>query len=77
MDNLSLLGKWLVIFGTTIIILGGIVWLLGRIPGLNKLPGTIQINASGFTCIIPILASIVISLILTILLNVLPRIFKH
>jgi hypothetical protein len=77
MDHLSLLGKWLMIIGLIIIALGGIIWLLGRIPGLKQLPGTIQIQGAGVTCIIPILASIVISIILTLVLNLIPRIFKH
>jgi hypothetical protein len=52
---------------------GGIVWALGRFTGLNHLPGTIKIEGAGFTCFIPILGSILLSLVLTIGLSLLAR----
>ena len=70
------LGRWLIIIGVVIAILGGIVWLLSKIPGVNNFPGTIRIEGAGFTCLIPILASIVISVVLTVLLNLLIRFFN-
>ncbi len=76
MPNLEVLARWLVIIGIGIAILGGILWLLSRIPGLSSLPGTIKIEGSGFTCVIPLLAMIVISVVLTILLNLAARWFK-
>ena len=29
--------------GVVLLVAGGLIWLLGRIPGLNKLPGALQI----------------------------------
>ncbi len=76
MLNLEVLARWLFFIGLGIAILGGILWLISRIPGIDSLPGTIKIEGSGFTCLIPLLASIVISVILTILLNLAGRLFK-
>ncbi len=76
MPNLEILARWLVIIGIGIAILGGILWLLSRIPGLDSLPGTIKIEGSGFTCVIPLLAMIVISVVLTVILNLAARWFK-
>ncbi len=76
MPNLEILARWLVVIGIGIAVLGGLLWLLSRIPGLSSLPGTIKIEGSGFTCIIPLLAMIVISVVLTILLNLAARLFK-
>ncbi len=76
MPNLEILARWLVVIGIGIAVLGGILWLLSRIPGLSSLPGTIKIEGSGFTCVIPLLAMIVISVVLTILLNLAARLFK-
>ncbi len=76
MPNLEILARWLVVIGIGIAALGGILWLLSRIPGLSSLPGTIKIEGSGFTCVIPLLAMIVISVVLTILLNLAARWFK-
>ncbi|HEY3343567.1 MAG TPA: DUF2905 domain-containing protein [Anaerolineaceae bacterium] len=73
MGNLEMLGRWLLIGGVLLAIVGGIVWALGRFAGLSRLPGTIRIEGAGFTCIFPILASIVLSIVLTVVLNLLAR----
>ena len=77
MPSFEALGKWLVIIGAVLLVIGGLIWLAGRIPGLRQLPGTIQINLGGMTCIVPILASIVLSVILTLLLNLVLRLWRH
>jgi hypothetical protein len=76
MDNLGVLGRWLVIIGGVIAVAGGILWLLGKIPGINNFPGTIKIQGSGFTCVFPILASILLSILLTVILNLIARFLK-
>jgi hypothetical protein len=73
MGNLEMLGRWLMVGGVVLAVIGGIVWALGRFTGLTRLPGTIRIEGSGFTCVIPILASIVLSVVLTLALNLLAR----
>lgn len=73
-SGLEGIGRWLVIAGIGLAVLGGVIWLVGKFfPNLSKLPGTIRIEWSGFTCIFPILASIVLSVLLTVLLNVIAR----
>ena len=74
MLNLELIGRWLIIFGISIALVGGVLWLIGRIPGLQNLPGTIKIETSGLTCLIPLLASILISVVLTVVVNLIIRI---
>lgn len=75
--NLETVGRWLLIAGLVIVLVGGAIWLLGRLfPNLSDLPGTLRIQGSGFTCIIPILGSIILSVILTILLNLLAKLLK-
>ena len=73
MENLEVVGRWLVIAGLFIALVGGALWLLARIPGVEQIPGTLRIQWRGFTCVFPILASIVISLVLTLALNLLAR----
>jgi hypothetical protein len=77
MDKFSTLGRWIVIAGVVLVVVGGIIWLLGRVPGLSKLPGTLRIETSGLTCVFPILASIVISILLTVVLNIVLRLFNR
>ncbi len=76
MPELSAIGRWLVIAGVALAVIGGLVWLAGRIPGLKSIPGTLQVNLGGITCVFPILTMIVLSVLLTILLNVLVRLLR-
>ena len=78
MPDLEGLGRWLVVVGLVILVVGAIVWLVSRIPGLKQLPGTLQFNlGSSLTCLVPILASIVLSIVLTVILNIILRIGRH
>lgn len=73
MGNLENLGKLLVVLGVGVVIVGGVIWLVGRLSGSQTLPGTLRIDIAGGSCVIPILASIVISVVLTLVLNLLAR----
>jgi hypothetical protein len=63
------LGRILLVVGAVILMLGGLLLLLGR----GDLPGTIRIEGQGFSCAIPILASIILSIVLTVVLNIVVR----
>lgn len=65
------LGRILLIVGVAILVVGGLMVLFGN--ALNNFPGTIRIQTSGFSCIVPILASIILSIVLTVVLNVVIR----
>jgi len=76
MFDLMQIGRWIAIAGIVLIVTGGLIYLIGRFGGLSGLPGTIKFESSGFTCVFPLLGSIVLSIILTIVLNLLARIIK-
>lgn len=77
MPGFEAIGRWLVIGGIGLAVLGGIIWLAARLfPNLDQFPGTIRIQGAGFTCVFPLLASIILSILLTILLNVIARLNK-
>jgi len=77
LNGMEAMGRWLIIAGVGLALLGGLVWLLARaFPNLSQVPGTIRIQGANFTCVIPLLASIVLSILLTILLNVIARMSK-
>lgn len=76
MNNLEVFGKWMIVFGVSIVIIGALVWALSRFGGLSKIPGTLRIEGSGITCLFPILGSIVLSILLTIILNLAARWMK-
>ncbi|MHB1385112.1 MAG: DUF2905 domain-containing protein [Bellilinea sp.] len=73
MQELQIIGRWLVVAGVILAVLGSVIWLLARYTNLQNLPGTIKIETSGITCLIPLLASIVFSILVTIILNVIIR----
>lgn len=68
------LGKWLIIAGLGLALLGGVMWLLGRIPFFGNLPGDIRIQTQNFTCFFPLASMIIISILATIVLNIIIRI---
>jgi len=77
MDS-SNIGKWIVIAGLGLIVLGGLVWLVGKLGlPLGRLPGDIHIERGGSSFYFPLATSIVISLFLTVVINVLLRLFKR
>lgn len=77
MTNIEAIGRWLVIAGVGLAIIGGAVWLLAKaFPNLSQFPGTIRIQGGGMTCVFPLLASLILSIILTILLNIFARLAK-
>ena len=73
LPNLESIGKWLVILGFGLAVLGGIIWGIGKIFGWERFPGTLRFQTGNLTCIIPVLASIILSILLTVLLNILAR----
>ena len=80
MQNIA---RYLIIFGLVLIILGGIFFLaakqgfkLSDIP-LGRLPGDFQIQVGSMTCLIPIVSSLIISIVLTAMINLILRIINH
>lgn len=82
MFPLDSLGRWLIVIGLTIVMLGILLFLLGKLPfadRLGRLPGDLRYEdpGRGITCIVPIVSSILISLILTIVLNVIAWLLRR
>lgn len=77
MNELGTIGKLLMIAGISLVVLGGLVWLLSRAHFLGRLPGDIRIERPGFTCLIPLASSIILSILLTILLNIVVRLLNR
>ena len=73
---MSDLGKWMLVIGLVIASVGGVLWLLGRISFLGNLPGDIRIQTENFGCFIPLGTMILLSLILTVVLNIVLRLLN-
>ena len=73
--DLSQLGRILVIFGVVLLGVGLLFIVGGRIPFLGRLPGDIAFQRDGLTVFFPLATMLVISVVLTIVVNVLARFF--
>ena len=76
MMDVSEVGRLLIIFGVALLIAGVVLVLGGKIPFLGRLPGDIVFRKDGFTFFAPIVTMLIVSLVLTILLNIIFRIFR-
>ena len=76
MNGLETTSKSLVIIGGVLILFGGLLWLVSKVSFLGHLPGDIRIERPGFTCLIPLGSSILISVALTVLLNIVIQIVR-
>jgi len=74
MENLA---RFLVIGGIVLILIGGGVWLAAKfgIP-FGRLPGDIRIEGKNGSFYFPVATSILLSVVLTILLNLILRWIK-
>lgn len=63
------LARLLIVFGAITLILGVILLAGPKIPFLGRLPGDILIQREGTTVFIPLATSLVLSIVLTIVLN--------
>lgn len=59
-------GRVLIGLGLAVAAMGVLVWLLGALP---RLPGDIYIQRRGFTLYVPVVTALLLSLVLTVLLN--------
>ncbi|MGZ3569654.1 MAG: DUF2905 domain-containing protein [Thermodesulfobacteriota bacterium] len=73
MLGLGFLGKLLILLGVFIILIGIFLLIGDRIPWLGRLPGDIIIRKKNFTFYFPIVTSILISIILTLIFTFLSR----
>jgi hypothetical protein len=73
---LTELGRWLIILGVGLLVLGLLLTVVGRVPGLGRLPGDIVIQRENFTFYMPLGTMIVVSLVLTVLINLIGRLFR-
>jgi len=78
MNSMVPIAKILVLIGVVFLIAGGILYIFGRLGiSFGRLPGDIRIQAGNATCVIALGASIFLSILLTIILNLAARFLNH
>ena len=61
------LGKSLVLIGLLIVLVGAVLMLAGRVPWLGRLPGDIYVQRGNWSFYFPVVTSLVVSVLLTLL----------
>lgn len=67
------LARGFVVAGLVLVAIGAIVWGVGRVLDLGNLPGDIAHRSENVRIYAPITTMIIISIVLTVLLNLLLR----
>lgn len=72
----STLGRGLIYLGVALVGIGGLVILLGQVLDLGDLPGDLVYKGDQVRVYVPIGTMIVLSIVLTLLLNLVLRLFR-
>lgn len=62
------MGKIVIALGIALVIIGVILYFFDKIPLLGKLPGDIMIKKKNFTFYFPLMTSILLSIIISLIL---------
>ena len=76
MSDLSDLGKLVALAGVGLLVLGGLIWLMGKSPLLGHLPGDIRIQRGNVSCFFPLATMLLASIVLTVLVNIIVRLLR-
>jgi hypothetical protein len=69
----SELGRVLILLGILLLLVGVALVFADRIPWLGRLPGDIVVRRKGFTLYFPVVTALLLSLAVTLVLNLLKR----
>jgi hypothetical protein len=67
------LGRMVLYIGIVLVLIGGFFILVAKVPWFGRLPGDIVYRREGMTIFIPITTMVLVSLILTLLMNIVWR----
>lgn len=67
------LGKMVVLGGLFLVVTGLVLMAAGKLTGLGRLPGDIFFQKGHFSFYFPLATSIILSLVLTVILNLILR----
>jgi len=70
-------GSLLIILGGALAAVGALILLGVRLPWLGRLPGDIQLRGKNWSVACPVATCILVSIVLTILLNIVLRLFRR
>ena len=76
MNGLESLGRVLILMGVVAFLLGVLLILAPKAPFLGRLPGDIIVRKGNFTLYVPLITMVLVSIGLTVVLNLFLRFFR-
>lgn len=70
---MSELGKWLIVAGIVIIAVGVVLLFSDKLSGTFKLPGDIVVKKKNFTFYFPLMTSLILSILITLILYIINK----
>jgi len=67
------LGRMVLYIGVVLVLIGGFFIMVAKVPWFGRLPGDIVFRGRGMTIFLPITTMILVSLVLTLLMNIVWR----
>jgi len=68
--DLMNIARVLAVFGLGLLVVAGVLYFLAQLNlPFGNLPGDLVIKRENFTCVIPLISSLIVSILLTILIN--------
>jgi hypothetical protein len=67
------LGRALIVVGIVLLVVGLVLLYADRVPLLGRLPGDVLVKKKNFTLYFPIATALLVSLVLTLVLNLWAR----
>jgi hypothetical protein len=71
------IGKMLILVGVLLTIVGSVLILVSKLSWFGQLPGDIVLQRDKITCFFPLATSLLLSIVLTILLNLVLYIIRR
>ena len=66
------MGRFLIVAGTVIVVIGLVFMISDKLP-LGRLPGDLQLGSGRFKVYIPIVTSVLLSIVVTVVVNFFSR----
>ncbi len=70
---MAAIARFLIVAGLAMAVCGAILWGMSYLPGVGRLPGDIYVRRGNFVFYFPLMTSIILSIVITLLLSLLRR----
>ncbi len=78
--DFSAVGRLVIVLGLGLVVLGALLTVAAKLPLLRELghlPGDIRIERENFSCFLPLVSMLLVSLLLSLALNIILRLLNR